>query len=149
MSLGEKAQLFVRDDYGFGDIWAGWNLPPDSALDIECSLSEIDGKGSRWFFIKRTVMSPVVKFARCWRYFILTWQDKTGCMCHEACLCSCILTDGSHKVSMRARAQCLDRDMSVRARVRDPSVAVQPMTTVTTTWAVSGLKTRNQRKGTN
>ena len=45
----------MRDDYGFGDIWAGWNLPPDSAL-IWCSLSEIDGKGSRWF-LERTVLS--------------------------------------------------------------------------------------------
>merc|ERR1719240_152315 len=93
MSLGEKAHLFVREDYGIGDIWAGWNLPPDSPLEIEVALSEIDGKGSRWFFVKRLVLTPVVKTARCFRVGIELWNRYTGCICP----CTCHFDDTSQK----------------------------------------------------
>lgn len=87
MSLGEKAQLFVRSDYGFGDVWAGYNLPPDSALEMDVSLKAIDGKGSRWFAIKRCVVAPAVKCAKCSILLMDCWYARTGvaCPCERCC----------------------------------------------------------------
>ena len=46
MSLGEKAELHITSDYGYGERGAGDVIPPNSDLVFEVELLEIGDKGT-------------------------------------------------------------------------------------------------------
>jgi len=53
MSLGEKALVNVRSDYGFGEAYGDFNLPPHSDLTVELDLVAVAGRGALFLFFSR------------------------------------------------------------------------------------------------
>ena len=46
MSLGEKAELHITSDYGYGQVGAGGVIPPNADLVFEVELLAIGDKES-------------------------------------------------------------------------------------------------------
>ena len=44
MSLGEKAELFIKSEYGYGEQGAGADIPPNTNLIFKVELVQIGDK---------------------------------------------------------------------------------------------------------
>jgi hypothetical protein len=73
MSLGERARLIVRPDYGFDTVRPGPKIPPGSELDIIVDLVSIAGHTS-WFTYAQKALNGKFriyknKFSLLWEHF--------------------------------------------------------------------------------
>lgn len=53
MSLGERARVEVRSDYGFGEVYACRNVPPYATLVFVAQVAAIGHCNAKWLIIRR------------------------------------------------------------------------------------------------
>ncbi|CAM9933383.1 unnamed protein product, partial [Scytosiphon promiscuus] len=59
MSLGERARVEVRADYGFGEVYAARKVPPYSTLVFVAQVAAIGHRDARWLILRRTLKDRV------------------------------------------------------------------------------------------
>lgn len=55
MSLGERARVEVRSDYGFGEVYASRNVPPYATLVFVAQVAAIGHRNAKWLVIRRAL----------------------------------------------------------------------------------------------
>lgn len=55
MSLGERARVEVRSDYGFGEVYASRNVPPYATLVFVAQVAAIGNRNAKWLVIRRAL----------------------------------------------------------------------------------------------
>lgn len=55
MSLGERARVEVRSDYGFGEVYASRNVPPYATLVFVAQVAAIGHCSAKWLVIRRAL----------------------------------------------------------------------------------------------
>ena len=55
MSLGERARIEVRSDYGFGEVYASRNVPPYASLVFVAQVAAIRHHNAKWLIIRRAL----------------------------------------------------------------------------------------------
>lgn len=55
MSLGERARVEVRSDYGFGEVYASRNVPPYATLVFVTQVAAIGHRTAKWLVIRRAL----------------------------------------------------------------------------------------------
>ncbi len=55
MSLGERARIEVRSDYGFGEVYASRNVPPYATLVFVAQVAAIGHHNAKWLVIRRAL----------------------------------------------------------------------------------------------
>lgn len=53
MSLGERARVEVRSDYGFGEVYASRDVPPYATLVFIAQVAAIGNRSAKWLVIRR------------------------------------------------------------------------------------------------
>lgn len=53
MSLGERARVEVRSDYGFGEVYASRDVPPYATLVFVAQVAAIRNCSAKWLVIRR------------------------------------------------------------------------------------------------
>lgn len=59
MSLGERARVEVRSDYGFGEVYASRNVPPYATLVFVAQVAAIGHHKAKWIVIRRALKDRV------------------------------------------------------------------------------------------
>lgn len=59
MSLGERARVEVRSDYGFGEVYAARKVPPNSTLVFIAQVAAIGNHSAKWVLLRRAVKDAV------------------------------------------------------------------------------------------
>lgn len=59
MSLGERARVEVRPDYGFGEVYAARKVPPYATLVFVAQVAAIGHHNARWLIIRRALKDRV------------------------------------------------------------------------------------------
>lgn len=59
MSLGERARVEVRSDYGFGEIYAARKVPPNATLVFVAQVAAIGNHSAKWVLLRRLVKDAV------------------------------------------------------------------------------------------
>lgn len=75
MSLGEKARIKVRPDFGFGEVYAARNVPPYSRLVFVAQVIAIERRNAKSVFVRRALREKIEKILfRClrsmWTYIV-------------------------------------------------------------------------------
>lgn len=55
MSLGERARVEVRSDYGFGEVYASRNVPPYATLVFIAQVAAIRHQNAKWLVMRRAL----------------------------------------------------------------------------------------------
>lgn len=55
MSLGERARVEVRSDYGFGEVYAARKVPPYATLVFVAQVAAIGHCNARWLILRRAL----------------------------------------------------------------------------------------------
>lgn len=55
MSLGERARVEVRSDYGFGEVYGSRNVPPYATLVFVAQVAAIGHHNAKWLVIRRAL----------------------------------------------------------------------------------------------
>ncbi|CAM9308484.1 unnamed protein product [Ectocarpus sp. 4 AP-2014] len=55
MSLGERARVEVRSDYGFGEVYASRNVPPYVTLVFVVQVAAIGQRSAKWLLVRRAL----------------------------------------------------------------------------------------------
>lgn len=72
MSLGEKARIEVRSDYGFGEVYAARKVPPFATMVFVAQVGAIGRHSARWVLIRRSVRDAVEDGLFRWRSYLST-----------------------------------------------------------------------------
>lgn len=59
MSLGERARVEVRSDYGFGEVYAARKVPPNATLVFVAQVAAIGNHSAKWVLLRRAVKDAV------------------------------------------------------------------------------------------
>lgn len=59
MSLGERARVEVRSDYGFGEVYASRNVPPYATLVFVAQVAAIGHHNAKWLVIRRALKDKI------------------------------------------------------------------------------------------
>lgn len=59
MSLGERARVEVRSDYGFGEVYAARKVPPYATLVFVAQVAAIGHRDARWVLFRRAVRDAI------------------------------------------------------------------------------------------
>lgn len=59
MSLGERARVGVRSDYGFGEVYAARKVPPNATLVFVAQVAAIGNHSAKWVLLRRALKDVV------------------------------------------------------------------------------------------
>ncbi|CBJ32137.1 conserved unknown protein [Ectocarpus siliculosus] len=59
MSLGERARVEVRSDYGFGEVYASRNIPPYVTLVFAVQVAAIGHRSAKWLLVRRALRDRI------------------------------------------------------------------------------------------
>ncbi len=85
MSLGEKCVINMRADYGFGEAFGDFNLPPHSEITVEVDLIGVRGAGYLYLLISRNANWVLHKFWLVLQCLIFIWELNGRYMCPLWC----------------------------------------------------------------
>lgn len=104
MSVGEKATIKVRNDYAYAEGFGTHEVPPGAHIDYRVELLSLNGRGARYYLIRRRVVRCVACVTNCLFAFQTTWLKVTGCPIPE-CLCPCCYIEASEDAEALTPAQ--------------------------------------------
>lgn len=78
MSLGERARVEVRSDYGFGEVYASRNVPPYATLVFVAQVAAIRNHNAKWLVIRRALKDKMDDALFRFRLYLSTAASSYG-----------------------------------------------------------------------